>query len=114
MCIQTKIRALLSVLAVCSSRGMSPLFGPGRLEFLYAPISPFKTTHRKTGHAKKDVAFTLLENAYYVFLATYHYFFLYSPACCNQCTSVYYTILLIAQNITKTECLSWVLVLVDL
>ena len=112
MCIQTKIRALLSVLAVCSSRGMSPLFGPGRLEFLYAPISPFKTTHRKTGHAKKDVAFTLLENAY-VFLATYHYFFLYSPTCCIQCTSVYYASLLIAQNIT-TECLSWVLVLVDL
>ena len=32
----------LNVVAVCSPRGMSPLLGPGRLDILYAPISPFK------------------------------------------------------------------------
>ena len=58
---QTKMRTL-NVVAVCSPRGMSPLLGPGRLDILYAPISPFKRAHRKTEHAKKDVAFTLLRN----------------------------------------------------
>ena len=91
---QTKMRTL-NVVAVCSPRGMSPLLGPGRLDILYAPISLFKRAHRKTEHAKKDVAFTLLRNIY-VFLAFCNCFFLHSPTFCIQCTNVYYTSLLIA------------------
>ena len=84
---QTKMRTL-NVVAVCSPRGMSPLLGPGRLDILYAPISPLKRAHRKTEHAKKDVACTLLRNIY-VFLATYNYFFLHSPTFFIQCTKMY-------------------------